>query len=578
VNYATLMTGVSPVTHGIADGTMRSPGYPLSAVLPGGYSSFAKLVPPIWVQLEKAGYLVSLQSLPGSTPPEISRGNTIRGRWGAWGIDMPALVFQDKLSKQPFSGPDFTRFTEPVRITDWKIGGEALDTHQPSYDVRFSNWGFDLYGHVYRSKDAKGDVFDRVLFSHDRKTALANLAVGEWSGWLPVTLNYGLKGSTTSAEIDTFIKLKVIRLGKSGEFRVRILYDGLNELSTSPPRLADEMRTQVGHMTDFVDNYPPQLVYFPEDQRTFVEEAGLSWDWHRKAVPYLTRKLESDVVIHSIYSPNQQLTSRWWLPFIDKDSRRYGEKTEPERALLWSEIKAMYKQADDVLGEIMKSTDSSWYVVLSSDHGVIPLYREVRLNNLFAKKGWLKYRIDPKTRESEIDWKKTKVVYLQMNSIYINPTGLAGPYKRATSKAYLKLRAEVVHLLEDLKDTESGSKVASRVWTHEDAAQAGLPENRVGDLIIANAPQFLWSEDLSADQAVFTGSLKGGYKQGIWPNDVEGMLTPFVIMGPGIKHGCQLADPIRHVDQFATIAHLMGIQAPYKVEGTVLNDVLQKSR
>lgn len=572
VNYATLMTGVSPVVHGVADGTMRIAGYPLNTVVTGGFSSFAKLVPPIWVQLEKAGYLVSLQSMPGSTPPELSKGNTIRGRWGAWGIDFPSIIFQDKLGEDLMTrmgqnrrlfamGSDLTHFTEATGVTD------------TSFDVNFANWGYALYGHVYASKT--GGPFDRVTLSHDKKK-MVDLGVGDWSEWIPVTLRYEVKSAHSFADVDTFMKVKVIRLGKKGEFRLRILYDGLNELATQPPTLADEMRSRVGHMVDFVDNYPPQLIYFPEDKQTFLEEAGLSWDWHRKAVPYLTKKLESDVVIQSIYSPNQQLTSRWWMPFIDKDSRRYNEATETDREKLWAEVKGMYKKADDVLGEILKSTDSDWYVVLSSDHGVIPLYREVRLNNVFAKKGWLKYRFNATTKMFEIDWKKTKVVYLQMNNIYINPKGLDGPYKRASGPAYLKLRAQVQTTLEGLSDPSTSVKPLAWVWPHEKAADAGLPESRVGDLIVSNAPQYLWSEDMSADGAVFTGSLKGGYKQGVNPKDVEGMLTPFVIMGPGIKHGCELPEPIRHVDQYATIAHLMGVQAPYKVEGTILESVLSK--
>ena len=577
VNYATLMTGASPAVHGVADGTMRVEGHPLDRVVTGGFSSFAKRVAPIWVQLEKAGSLVSLQSVPGSTPPELSRGNTILGRWGAWGVDFPALIYQDRSdpaliarmgrNRRLFAmGQPLTRFVDPEPASP-----SAAGPTDP-FEVRLDNTGDELRARIYLSARSANGAYDRVAFSRPGQPPLADLAVGEWSGWIPTVLRPTPEAPTTA----TFFKLRVIRLGKRGEFRIRVLYDRLHELVTAPPALAAAMRAEVGSIVDYVDNYPPQLIYFPEDKAAFLEEADQSWAWHRRAVPYLITGLKSDVVIQSVYTPNQMLTSRWWLPFIDPTSLRYGEKTEPERAELWREVKTMYRQVDDLLGEILRSAGHDWIIALSSDHGVIPLFREVRLNNLFAKRGWLRYRRNPESQELEIDWAHTQVAYLQMNSVYVNPRGLAGPYRRASSRAYRQLRDRVQRLLEGLRDPETGRRVTDRIWPHEDAAQAGLPEDRVGDLVLANAPPFLWSEDLSEDHALFVSSLKGGYKQGVRPEQAEGMLTPFVLLGPGVKQGCRFSEPVSHADQYATLAHLLGLHPNYPLSGRVLTEALGK--
>ena len=93
VNFATLMTGTWPDKHGVADGPMRLQGYPLNMILKGGFSSAAKKVPPIWTTLEKENNMVSLLSIPGSTPPELYKGLTIKGRWGNWGIEFPSVIF-----------------------------------------------------------------------------------------------------------------------------------------------------------------------------------------------------------------------------------------------------------------------------------------------------------------------------------------------------------------------------------------------------------------------------------------------------------------------------------------------------
>lgn len=591
VNFATLMTGVMPEKHGIADGAMRQIGYPLNMIAAGGFSSFTKLVPSLWVQLEQKGFLVSLQSIPGSTPPELFNGNTIKGRWGAWGIEFPGVIFQSKegisflndygQNSRLFNvGLELTKVVSASSAKGWLLDKNSSDSDNQGYEVDFTNWGTPIF--------AKLDK-EYLQFSMDKKNIVAKLKEGEWSNWIPINLQYELKEDyqknspkksdfekkISTVDVPTFVKIKVIYYKSKSEFRVRFIYDALNEYITAPSNLSEQMRNQVGHMVDYVDNYPPQLVYFQEDKKTFIEESNLAWDWHKNSVKFLIDNLKSDFIIHSIYNPNQMLTSRWWLPYIDKHSYKYSEKPAPERAELFKEVKDMYKKADDIFGEIIKNTDDNWYIVISSDHGVIPLNKEVRLNNLFKKMGWLNYKINKKTNELEIDWKNTKVIFLQMTNVYINPKSLDGTYNRSNSPEYFALRRQVTETLKNIKDPSNNQLITDKIWNYEDANQSGLPTNRVGDLIIANVPQYSWSEEITDDLELLSKSYKGGYKQGILPKSAEGMLTPFVIAGPKIKNGCKLKSIVNHADQFATIEKILGITAPYKLDGLPIEEIFK---
>src|SRR5262245_23015527 len=99
-NFATLFTGAYPEVHGVNDGPMRVEDSPLSQASLSGFSSAAKMVEPIWVTLEKnLGGPITLLSVPGSTPPELRNGFTIRGRWGRWGADFHSVNFQDDAEK-----------------------------------------------------------------------------------------------------------------------------------------------------------------------------------------------------------------------------------------------------------------------------------------------------------------------------------------------------------------------------------------------------------------------------------------------------------------------------------------------
>jgi predicted AlkP superfamily phosphohydrolase/phosphomutase len=93
-NIATLHTGATAKVHGIVEGAMRAEGYPLDQAGINGFSSASKKVAPSWSILEKAGKNTVVLSVPGSTPPELLNGVTIRGRWGNWGCDTPAITFE----------------------------------------------------------------------------------------------------------------------------------------------------------------------------------------------------------------------------------------------------------------------------------------------------------------------------------------------------------------------------------------------------------------------------------------------------------------------------------------------------
>ena len=577
-NFATLLTGVYPDKHGIADGAMRTFGYPLKMVSKGGFTSFAKLVEPIWVELENENYLVSLQSVPGSTPPEIFRGNVIKGRWGGWGVEIPSIVIQSTDQREL----ELRKVGNNRRV--FLVGPELtnyITLSKPNLGMRDCIIKFWDKNIAIESKD------NLVKISFDKQ--VIKLKVSQWSSWLPIELKYQLKNDyqlntpkktnleneLSAINLNTQIKFKLIGLDEAGNFRIRLLVNSLNEYLSEPSDLSERMNDKLGPMIDFVDNYPPQLVYHQNDKSTFLEEANESWKWHQNVVPFLMNDLHSDFIIHSVYNPNQMLTSRWWLPFIDTNSAKYNSINNEERKILWNEVKDMYKSVDKVLGNILSNADENTYIIFSSDHGVIPLNKEVRLNNLFAKKGWLKFKYNVSTKANEINWKETKVIYLQMNNIYINPYGLDGQYQPASGEKFNQLRNLVIKELVTLKDPKNGKKPLAYYWPREEVGKISLPKNRVGDLVVANGAGYNWSEDLSDDLSLFSDSLKGGYKQALVPIDNEGLLTPFVIMGPGIKAGEKLSIVINHVDQYATIANILKLKHPSKLilDGRVLEEV-----
>lgn len=577
-NFATLLTGAYPEVHGVNDGPMHALGKPLDSVAVGGFRSVAKKVSPIWKTLEEAGMKVSLISVPGSTPPEINKGVVVRGRWGGWGPDFAAINFETKgdLSQRIkqgrgsrlfYFGPQLTQYQDAQTPSGWKA---PPTTFSPGMEVSLVGWGATVSAYLYDSTDDGVKNYDRVSFSLDKQTIIADLSQGEWSGWMPITLKW--KSENQSIDVKTNANIAVIKLSPDGFYRIRIFYDNLNEQVIFPESAFLPLHNTTGPMVDFVDNFPAQLIYYDEDKKIFQDEAAMSFDWHKKAVSAVTSNFSPNVVIHDIYTPNQMLTSRWWMSSVDPKSARYSSVPEEDRARLWEEVQDMYKKLDDIIGEILAVADQSVYIVLSSDHGAVPIDRFVNLNNLFAKKGWLVFALDPKTGEPIIDWKKTKVIYLKMAHVYINPAGLTGDYARASGPEYESLRQEVIKELQSLSD-QNGMRPVTEVVTWEQAKEfMRLDPDRVGDLVIANAPGYGWNEEMTRDLQIFTTPLISGYKQAIKSQDVPGMWTPFIMAGPGIKQNNFIgATPFSLIDQYPTIMKALGVSPPNFVQGKPLS-------
>jgi arylsulfatase A-like enzyme len=558
INFASLLTGTHPDVHGISDGPMHVEGQPLNKPSAAGFSSVTKRAPAIWKELFNHGKKIFLLSIPGSTPPEIPQ-TVVKGRWGNWGSDTPNLVFEsDRLFakrkqlgnafKLFFLGEPLTRFV-PVKQIKKNVTESVLAAN-----------GAELPIHVEYKPGNKSFV-TMQLGERELKAE-----VGAWSDWAPVSLKY------KESSFDSEVKFSPIVVWKDGTFRIRVLFNGINKFNTEPGEVSTELTDAVGPMLDHLDNWPPQLIFEKEDKRVAMDEVRMSLDWHRKAAAYVIEKIKPDVFIQDTYTPNQMLESRWWHGLIDETRKGY----DPQKS--WaarSDIVEMYRGLDAIIGEAIAKKDDDTVIVFSSDHGVCPLHRLVHLNNLFAKKGWLKFSVDPKTGEATIDWKNTKVVYLKMLHVYINPDGLGGNWKHGSGPEFEKLRDEVIKTLTELKDT-NGEKPLVRAVKWEDAKSIyKLPPDRIGDLVIEAKLNYFWYEEADSSKKIFSTPLTTGYKQSIDPLKNECMWTPFLIWGPGIKKGFFLEKPISHVDQLPTIYRAMDIPIPKHIQGRVLEEAFE---
>ena len=255
-NFASLFTGTSPRLHGIADGPMHTEGHLLNRPSVAGFSSTAKWIPPIWTLMEELGKKVILLSLPGSTPPELQQGITIRGRWGGWGFDTYKVIFEPEsmLEKRKkygnafklfFLGSKLTRFVKQNPIKS------AFISYSPPLKSLLQAHGSAIHAEVVDNSNDRTQNYNQIFFYLDEKSKTEemksiknswkiSLKQGEWSSWLPISLKY------KDLDVDSHVKIKLISLQASGIFRVRILYNNINKFITEPDFVASDITSALG--------------------------------------------------------------------------------------------------------------------------------------------------------------------------------------------------------------------------------------------------------------------------------------------------------------------------------------------
>ena len=573
-NFATLLTGSFPEIHGVSDGPMRPEGAPLAAPALNGFSSASRRVPSIWNFLEQKGFKAAVVSVPGSTPPEVDIGSVVRGRWGHWGADFPALIFDtigfstsapDDGGNGFFAGRRLRLFPRASPAKGWRL---APESRLPPLEIPMLGYGTTVYALLFDHGAAPAASYSKVLISIDKRRILATLSRdGEWSAWMPVDLHWG------GISIPTHMKICRVLLKPDGGVEIRILYDVLNPTVVEPAGLAGRLEGSIGPMVDFPDNWPAQLNRRPEEMPVLLAETRMALDWHRRAVGAVLKAESPDVLIQDTYVPNQVLESRWWLRHVDPGSPDFASSHPQSRELAAEDLRGVYAGLDAILGAALKAAGPQTYVVLSSDHGIIPIKRELRINNLLAREGLLKATVGADGESVAVDWGRSQAAYLQMLGVCVRPEGLAGNWKRGRGREYLALRRRVRKLLERLRG-DDGERVFDAVVPWEEAGKLRLPKDRVPDLVLATRPGYDLSETLDRERVVFARPLQSGYKHSTKAELTRALWTPFIVMGPGIKKGYAISAPIRHVDQAPTLMSLLGVQVPSFMQGRVVREIL----
>jgi predicted AlkP superfamily pyrophosphatase or phosphodiesterase len=189
-------------------------------------------------------------------------------------------------------------------------------------------------------------------------------------------------------------------------------------------------------------------------------------------------------------------------------------------------------------------------VVVVSDHGFLPVKREIRPNVRLRRLGLLR-------------------------------PNAAGDVERADARFVMNhgagwlyaLGGDRARLARDLRDELAALEGVAAVWTPEAYAGLGLPtpaENpRAGDLLFEAAPGFMLSDETRGDDELGPPRYRGTHGQRPIHADNQAL---FVAGGRGVERGRRLG-PISSRDVAPTLTMLLGLP-PAAAEGRALTEIL----
>lgn len=290
----------------------------------------------------------------------------------------------------------------------------------------------------------------------------------------------------------------------------------------------------------------------------------------------------------------------WYWKYFDKDHPEYEKNGEFEVVILKA-----YQKADYYLGKLIKKFPEA-NIIIMSDHGGRPYYKDVSINKWLIDNGYLSLKDEkslikriiskiginnlitfglniglwsiikkfPKLKDTiqnklipsyqDIDWSKTLAYsYGYYGPIYFNKSKINSETEQKD------LEKEITNKLQHLKNPYNGDYLEKKTWKTNELYKGGyitlLPDLilNMGDFSYGSSSTFLFSSnELFSEPKTF----KSG------DHSIHGVLMAY---GPDIKPGVKVRNAEIY-DLAPTILYTHGVPIPKDMDGRILKEIFKK--
>jgi len=500
VAWASFITGQDPGGHGLYDFVQRDPATYLPYLCiarteePRHKLSLGRWRLPVshgrvellrkgqafWDLLQEAGVPCSVYRAPSNFPPQDTGAKQLAGLGapdlrGTYGEYSYFVEGAGRATGEIAGGA-----TYPVQVRDGRLDARligprnTLQQGEPESYVDFTVW-LDRQ-HRMAKMVAQGQ---EVL-----------LRQGEWSDWVPLSFTL-LPHLKAVSGICRFYLKEV-----SPRFRLYVTPVNVDPMDpalpiTAPADFARRLAERYGRY--YTQGFPEDVKALRQgvlDEGEYLQQSGQALAEARRMYESGLNEFKRGMLFH-YFSDSDRTQHMFWRtmdprhPAYDPQiARRYG-----------SAIEDCYRTADVLVGQAMEAADRDTTLIVLSDHGFAPFYREFNVNSWLADNGYLAGMAAWQERAdifSNADWASTTAYGIGFNGVYVNVRGR----EREGSVDPAERRAIASKLAEELRavrDPDTGARVIAQVYLSDEAYRRQIPD-RAPDLIIGYARGYRCSD------------------------------------------------------------------------------------
>lgn len=503
VAWASFATGTDPGRHGIFDFLRRTPGsyapdfgiaeqtppqhtldvFGYRLAFDGGELRTRRHGKPLWVAAEEAGERATVLRVPVTYPPDpvhrMLAGMGVPDLNGTQGT-------YTLLATRPI--PDADNGGRVLLAPIGEDGAVRTELEGPPDPIRIDGRPLRV---PLVLEPAPGGA--RLTLDGTATT----LATGQWSGWLRLRYRAGLLGSAAG----------MTRAYLSEGFPRPLLYlapvqaDPLEPALpiTSPPGYAAELARRIG---DYHTLGMPEETW-ALNQGHLSEQAWLDTvattlrEGEAMTYDALDRR-DSELVV-SVFVQTDRVSHMFWRG-LDERHPLHAESSPLARGA----IEHSYREADRVLGEVVRRLKPDDKLIVLSDHGFSSFRRAVNLNRWLIDRGYLALAAgaDPnRPLFAAVDFSRTRAYALGLNGVYVNRRGRE-PQGIVADADVAALKRELSLGLAQLRDPADDAAMVHAVYD-ADTLYSAEHRDEAPDLVVGYAPGYRasWQTSLGAAPA-----------------------------------------------------------------------------
>jgi predicted AlkP superfamily phosphohydrolase/phosphomutase len=301
-----------------------------------------------------------------------------------------------------------------------------------------------------------------------------SLAVGEWSGWVPLTFRISalvrVRGMTQFHVSQADRELRIYASPVNLDPR-----DPAVPIST-PGSFSADLAEKIGlyRTLGWAESADKPLNAGRLDEAEFLYDSDRAMDDRERIILENLKRDDWDLLVAAIETTDRVSHMMWRLtderhPMYDAAlAARYGDS-----------IEKVYRRADDFVGRLRKGLPPDAVFMVMSDHGFHSFRREVNLNTWLLQNGYMAIAGQGPGSPSQdlfgrgklfegVDWSRTRAYAVGLGQIYFNLKGREPKGIVSAGQEYRELQDEIRRKLLPLTDPETGERIFADVYRRDD--------------------------------------------------------------------------------------------------------------